>query len=560
MSEEASFRQLATICAIDAVGFSKLMNADVEVALSVFESRRKLIDATIEEHGGNVFGAAGDSVMAEFFNPVEAIRASLSFQDKVDALNDAQREAGAPTMQFRVGMATGVVVHRGSAIYGDCVNISARLQEFAPPGGIAISEVTQAHLNGRILAEMTDMGPMNLKNIPLPVRVYLVSKVVGRSAAAHAAAIRAALRADGGDEPTLSGIAVLPFEDSEGHTEDQYLGDGIAEELIHGLAATRSIPVISRSSSFQFRDKSLGVQIIGRLLGARYLVTGGVHNEDGRIRVSASLSDSSSGHVVWSARFEREMGKLVELQGELGGEIVSALEREVDRMEQVRSFQVPWEKLATWQLVRRGRWHMQRRTREDTERAFELFMQAYAEDPYSTSVLNELGWWHLWRAWLNFANRADLAKVADYAQRALLVDSQNAQPYTLIGFSEILRGDPQSATNFLAQALHYNPSFAPAYQAMGSALLLLSRCEEAIERLKRADTLSPYEHYRFHTLGEMTSCYFVLQDWPKALSTGARSLTLAQDYFYPRFLRIGALVLSDQPEAARKEHADFQLR
>ena len=205
-----------------------------------------------------------------------------------------------------------------------------------------------------------------------------------------------------------------------------------------------------------------------------------------------SLADASSGRLVWSRRFDRKLSDIFALQNEIGSEIVAMLEKEVDRVEQTRSFQAPFETLEAWQFVMRGRWHMNRRTRRDTEIALEFFNKAYSEDPNSSAVLNELAWWHFWRAWLRFGDSEDLAKVATFARRALFMDSLDARPHAHLAAVDIMRANPQSAIEHLKEALHINPSFAFARSAMGSALLLLGRAKEAIPFLLDAERLSPY--------------------------------------------------------------------
>ncbi|MBR2690877.1 MAG: adenylate/guanylate cyclase domain-containing protein [Aquamicrobium sp.] len=560
MVDQQAIRQLSTICAIDAVGFSRLMNENQETAVRIFHERRNLISETVGEFGGRIFGAAGDSLMAEFGSPIEALRAVLEAQLRLDKLNATAAEN--LRMPFRIGVATGVVIQSEDGTFGDCVNISARLQEFSPPGGVAITGTTHEHVSGRFSVEFTDLGPMQLKNIALPVRILVTAPASGQTKSMAFAAVRSSIVQPGNTDArdNQPAIAVLPFQNSSPDRSTDYLADGIVDDIIHGLAATRSLPVIARDSSFQFRDQWLGTAAIGNLLGARYLVTGSVASFDKHIRLSASLTDSSNGRVVWSGRFERGLEELIQLQDDLGGEIVSTLEREVDRVEQVRTFQIPWERLQTWQLVRRGRWHMQRRTRADMDAALKLFQQAYDEDPNSGTVLSELAWWYLWRGWLNRGEPDDLARVAELSQRALLVDSQDARPYAFLGSIEVLRRRPLVAQDFLQQALHYNPSFVLAYQAMGSARLMASRPQEAITVLKRADRLSPFENYRFHTLGELAAAYTLLEDWPAVITTAERSLSFAQDYFYPRFLKIGALVRSGQVGEARAERVLFEAR
>ncbi|MDX8504245.1 adenylate/guanylate cyclase domain-containing protein [Mesorhizobium captivum] len=557
MAERNYTRQLATIISIDAVGFSRLMGIDDELAVAAFEERRDIITDSCGAFGGRTFGVAGDSIMAEFGNPIEALRAAFDFQDRIMALNASVGEE--MRMPFRAGINTGDVIVREGRLYGDDVNIAARLQEFAPHDGLAISETTWHHVKDKTAAVFTDLGEFMLKNIALPVRVLIAGR--GGNGATMAAPLAAT--ASGSYRPFAKGppaIAVLPFQGDGSEPDVGYMADGIAEDIIYGLSNTRWLSVIAKGSSFQFRDDSLGTRLIGNALGARYIVGGTLARYSGQIRLNASLTDTSNGRLVWSQRFDRDLVDIFSLRDQIGSEIVSILDKEVDRAEQVRTFQVPWESLETWQLVRRGRWHMNRRTRSDTEIALEFFDKAYQEDPNSSAVLNELSWWYFWRAWLRFGDSDDLDKVEAFARKALLMDSLDARPHAYLGAADIMRGQPASAAEHLAEAIHINPSFAFARSAMGSARLLLGDAAGAIPFFLDTERLSPFDLYRFHNLGELAAAYCFVEDWPAAIAVADRSLNLSPSYFYARFLKIGALMRSGRRDEAERELAIFGTR
>ncbi|OHV88183.1 adenylate/guanylate cyclase domain-containing protein [Mesorhizobium sp. ORS 3428] len=552
-------RQLATIISIDAVGFSRLMGIDDELAVAAFEERRDIISDSCGAYGGRTFGVAGDSIMAEFGNPIEALRAAFDFQDRIMELNASVAEE--MRMPFRAGINTGDVIVREGRLYGDDVNIAARLQEFAPHDGLAISETTWHHVKDKTAAVFTDLGEFMLKNIALPVRVLIAGR--GSNGTAVTAPLAAIPTAAGSYKPSPKGppaIAVLPFHSTGSEPDVGYMADGVAEDIIYGLSNTRWLSVIAKGSSFQFRDDSLGTRLIGNALGARYIVSGTLARFSGQIRLNASLTDTSNGRLVWSQRFDRDLVDIFRLRDQIGSEIVSILDKEVDRAEQVRTFQVPWESLETWQLVRRGRWHMNRRTRRDTEIALEFFDKAYQEDPNSSAVLNELAWWYFWRAWLRFGDSDDLDKVEAFARKALLMDSLDARPHAYLGVADIMRGQPASAAEHLAEAIHINPSFAFARSAMGSARLLLGDAAGAIPFFLDTERLSPFDLYRFHNLGELAAAYCFVEDWPAAIAVAERSLNLSPGYFYARFLKIGALMRSGRRDEAARELAIFATR
>ncbi|CDX35895.1 Adenylate cyclase [Mesorhizobium sp. ORS 3359] len=559
MAERNYTRQLATIISIDAVGFSRLMGIDDELAVAAFEERRDIIAGSCGAFGGRTFGDAGDSIMAEFGNPIEALRAAFDFQARIAALNAAVAES--MRMPFRAGINTGDVIVREGRLYGDDVNIAARLQEFAPHDGVAISATTWHHVKDKTAAVFTDLGEFSLKNIALPVRVLIAGR--GGNGLATPASFASIPAAPGHYKPVPKGppaIAVLPFQGNGSEPDVGYMADGIAEDIIYGLSHTRWLSVIAKGSSFQFRDDSLGTRLIGNALGARYIVSGTLARHDRHIRLNASLTDTSNGRLVWSQRFDRDLVDIFRLRDQVGSEIVSILDKEVDRAEQARTFQVPWESLETWQLVRRGRWHMNRRTRRDTDIALDFFDRAYRDDPNSSAVLNELAWWYFWRAWLRFGDSDDLEKVEELARKALLMDSLDARPHAYLGAADIMRGLPALAAEHLAEAIHINPSFAFARSAMGSARLLLGDAAGAIPFFLDTERLSPFDLYRFHNLGELAAAYCFVEDWPAAIATAERSLNLSPSYFYARFLKIGALIRSGRHDEAERELAIFMTR
>ncbi len=556
MSEGQYTRQVTTIASIDAVGFSRLMGIDDEFAVAAFEERRSIIADSCDAAGGRTFGAAGDSIMAEFGTPIDALRAAFDFQQRIVELND--RVPGDRRMPFRVGINTGNVIVRGPSLYGDDVNIAARIQELAPTDGLAISETTWNHVRDKVAASFTDLGEQRLKNIALPVRIFVASRREGEET--EIAARRAV------DPAAPPAIAVLPFQNEAGAREFDYVADGVAEDIIQGLCSTRWLPVIARESSFQFRDKTLGARKTGSALGARYLVDGRLARASGYFDLVITLTDAANERLVWSRGFRRPLDEVSLINDEIGGQIVSMLEKEVERVEQARTFQVPWESLETWQLVRRARWHMQRRTREDTARALDCLGEASRKAPNSSAVLNELAWWYFWRGWLRSGAGDDLDKVTDFSRRSLLMDSQDARPHAHLGAVAIMRGQPKAAIEHLHEALQINPSFAFAHSAMGSAYLLLGEARKAIPLFKTARQLSPFDIYGFHNLGELAAACCFEEQWDDAIAAAEASLGLSPRYFYARFLKIGALMRSNRVEEARREkalfhayHPDFSL-
>lgn len=559
MADGRFTRQLATIVSIDAVGFSRLIGQDADAAVAAFEERLALIQGTCHAFGGTSFGAAGDSAMIEFGEPANALLAALEFQDRIAALN--QQRAKASRMSFRAGINTGDVIVRDDKRYGDDVNIAARLQEIAPQGGVMISETTWHHVRSVSMARFVAIGEQRFKNILYPVRAYSVRRPEQHAQGEAPAAFTAPHVALPSGPPA---IAVLAFQTAPGDGELEAVAEGLSDDIIIGLSNARWLPVIARHSSFRFRGEQVGVIATGLALGARYVVSGTLARVGCEIRVRAVLDDVVAGRTIWAGRFDQPMSGLLAIEDQIGAELADVLAKEVDRVEQRHSYQVAWESLESWQLVRRGRWHMSRLTREDTDVALDLFERALLQDPRSTAALNELSWWFFWRAWVRFGPkhdyRSDMEEVASYARRALEIDALDARPHCHLGVREIMLGRPAKALPHLEQALRLNPSHSFAHSASGTSHLLLGRAAHAIPFLSEAERLNPFGLYGFHNVGEIAAARCFVGDWDGAIEAASRSLALSPSYWYARFIRIGALHRAGRTIEALSELATFRAR
>lgn len=565
MADGQFTRQLATIICVDAVGFSRLIGENGERAVAAFEKRALIIRGTCEAYGGEIFGAAGDSVMAEFGLPTAALMAALEFQKEIAEL-DLRAPADA-RMLFRVGINTGDVIVREANRYGDNVNIAARLQEVATPGGIVISQTTLNHVRRVSNAHFCDIGDKHFKHIAYPVRCFLVLSPEAGVPCPDSAPPLVPTHHQPEPEPVLPGgppaIAILPFRAIGGGAEADATAQGLAEDIVIGLSNMRWLPVIAPSSSFQFRGEAISAAAVGHALGARYLVTGSIETSGRSHRIKAVLEDLSARRTVWARSFRIGSADMPAAPEEIAGEIVAALAKEVDRVEQEHALRIPLERLDSWQLVRRGRLHMSRRTSEDTERALPLFERALELSPDSTSALNELAWWYFWRAWLGFGERRshepDLARVVSYARRSLEIDPHDGKPHYHLGIAEIMSGRPRQALAHLDEALVRNPSLSFAHSAKGSAHLLLGEAAKAIPCHLQAERLNPFDLHRFHNLGELSAAYAFVGDWDASADAARTSLDLSPGYWYARMIRIGSLHRAGRDEEAGAELARFAL-
>ncbi len=310
-------RRLAAILAADVVGYSRLMGADEEATLATLNAYREIIDGLVTDHRGRVFGSAGDSVIAEFASPVEAVRCAVEIQQEVETYNADLPEDR--RMHFRIGVNLGDVMAEGGNLFGDGVNVAARLEGLAKVGGVCVSGTVFDHARNKVGLEFEDLGERQVKNIDQPVRVYSIT-LEGEAAEgeAHSAATVGAFEPERLEKPA---IAVLPFENMSGDPEQEYFSDGLAEDIITALSHWRSFPVVARNSTFSFKGQQLRVEKIAEELGARYILEGSVRKAGKRLRITAQLIDAQTSHHVWAERFDRQLEDIFDIQDEITNRI-----------------------------------------------------------------------------------------------------------------------------------------------------------------------------------------------------------------------------------------------
>ena len=366
-------RHLAVIWAADVAGYSRLMSDDEEATLTTLATYQEVIAGLVVEHQGRIFGMAGDSIMAEFASAVQAVRSAVAVQR---ALN--RRNADLPErrrMTFRIGLNLGDVLGRGGDLYGDGVNVTARLQALAEPGQIFISASVHEQTADKLNFACRFLGERTLKNIARPVRVYSVDWSL--AAPLPVSELQSGPLAI----PDRPSIAVLPFANISGDAEQDYFVDGLTEDLITALAKFRWFFVIARNSSFAYKGRSVPVQQVGRDLGVRYVLEGSTRKSRDRVRVTAQLIDAETGHHAWAERYDRDLADLFAVQDEIVGRVVGAIEPEMLRVETLRARQKTPQDLAARDLVFRGMWHFHQVNKEDHLRARELFREAVATAP-----------------------------------------------------------------------------------------------------------------------------------------------------------------------------------
>jgi adenylate cyclase len=481
MAEERVQRRLAAILAADVVGYSRLMGEDETGTLAALkELRASVIDPTIAEYQGRIVKLMGDGALVEFASVVDAVECAVSIQRDM-----VERTAGVPesnAIAFRIGVNIGDVIIDGDDIYGDGVNVAARLEGEAEPGGVCISDDAYRQVSGKIEHVFEDLGERALKNIAEPVRAYQVL-LSGAPAAASGAA-------EPSDKPA---IAVLPFDNLSGDPEQEYFSDGITEDIITSLSRIRQFFVIARNTTFTYRGQAVDVQDVARELGVRYVLEGSIRRAGDRIRVTAQLIDGETGNHIWAERYDRDLEDIFALQDELTTTVVGAIEPELSRAEQARARRKSSDNLDAWDFYQRGVWHCWRNSKEDLAEAQRLFQRAVELDSEFCLAYAYLAF-TIWRAVIfRFVEEPKdaMVKALEAAKQAIAIDISDAHAHWAMGVIHMHRREHGLAKEELERAIEINPSFASAYQWLGWTLAYDRQPEEGIRKVQEAQRLSP---------------------------------------------------------------------
>jgi adenylate cyclase len=539
-------RRLAAILAADIVGYSRLMRDDEEGTLARLKAlRRELFEPRVSARNGRIVKTTGDGALVEFASAVDAVRCAVDIQQ---GLAERAAEAAEGTaMSLRIGINLGDVIIDDGDIYGDGVNVAARLEAIAEPGDIYLASSVEEQVRHKLSLECQDLGEHELKNIAGPVQVFRVAlgstkdPAVARKASVHAKR----------EKPS---IAVLPFDNMSGDPEQDYLADGISEDLITGLSKIRWFFVIARNSTFTYKGQAVEVTKVARELGVRYVLEGSVRKAGKRVRVTAQLIDATSGRHVWAERYDRQIEDIFDLQDEMTLTIVGAVEPELSAAEREEARGKPPDNMDAWAAYQQGLWHMWSYKREESQEAKRLLAQARTLDPnFSTAFAYEsynhyqnviMGW--------SASPQESLAQGLIAAKRALACDDKDPAAYFALGRIHMMQGNHDASIAALETAISLNPSFAQAYHGLGMAQTLAGLLEEAKEAQDMAARLSPRDPILWATTVVHALACILSHDDEEALDWAERTLRMPRSQgYWPHAVHAAALANLDRVEEAR---------
>jgi adenylate cyclase len=489
MAEERVERRLAAIFAGDVAGYSRLMGLDEEGTLAALKRhRRELVDPKIKEHRGRIVKLTGDGILVEFASVVDAVRCAVEIQRGM-----AERNVEVPAerrIEFRIGLNLGDIIIDDNDIYGDGVNIAARLEALAEPGGICVSRIVRDQVRDKLDFSFADMGEQRVKNIARPVRTHRILLQTE-----DVEPMEAALAVPSSARPVAQkpSIAVLPFANMSGDIEQEYFSEGITEDIITNLSRNRAFFVISRSTSFTYKGPAVDVGKVARELGVRYVVEGSIRRAANRVRITAQLIDAETGHHLWADRYDRELADVFAVQDEIAQRIAGAIAPGIISAEIRQAQHKTASQLDAWDRIMRAHWHIRRFTQNDLAEARRLLDEVIVLDPSNSMALSDLAFARHFEAVFGWGDgpAESHARLGEAGRKAVAADDSDAMAHTSLAIFDLFSGRHEEARRRLHRALELDPNSFFARGYLGVSFGFGGDYETALPHLQEAMRLSP---------------------------------------------------------------------
>jgi TolB-like protein len=550
LAEERVNRRLAAIVCADVAGYSRLMGADEEGTLAALKAhRRELIDPLLAQHQGRIVKTTGDGILIEFGSVIDAVRCAVvmqqGMQDRNAGLAESQR------IMFRLGINLGDIIIEDGDIFGDGVNVAARLEALAQPGEIFVSASVREQLGEKLPVGFTDIGEHNVKNIARPIHVYRVEKRGEPAAAVDANANRKALAL-----PDRPSIAVLPFQNMSGDAEQEYFCDGMVEDIITGLSRIKWLFVIARNSSFVYKGRAIDVKHIGRELGVRYVLEGSVRKGGNRVRITGQLIEAETGHHVWAERYDRPLDDVFALQDEMTLNVVGAIEPSLRQAEIERVKRERPDDMGAYDLLLRALPDVYAAMPAEAGKALQLLNRALEREPDYALAHGYASWCHEIRFVRAGQKPEDRDAAVRHAQAAITHGLDDADALALAAFTLAnIVHDMAAARKAFEQALAISPSCFLALALGAAAFGWKAEAERAIAWGERGLRISPFDRLLYGPAHGVALGNFLLGQSDKAADAARRAIQSKPDFSISHVLLAAALAQGGHIEEAKASAA-----
>lgn len=550
-------RKLTAVFSADVAGYSRLMGEDETATVKTLKTYKQVMFSLIKQHRGRVVDSPGDNLLAEFASVVDAVQCAVAVQKELQARNSDLSENR--KMQFRIGINLGDVIEEGNRIYGDGVNIAARLEALAEPGGICISKTAFDHTESKLPFGYQFLGPQRAKNIARPVEAYRVlmeTRVIDGEEREEVRMGRPEKLAP--FLPDKPSIAVLPFVNMSGDPEQEYFSDGISEDIITSLSQSSQMLVIARNSSFSYKGKSVNVQQVSRELGVKYVLEGSVRRIGNRVRISAQLIDGTTGHHVWAERYDRKIEDTFAIQDEITFKIVKELEVKLTDGEQARLYSKGTENIDAYLRISQARsyfYHFERGSNILARQICQEIIELEPEWELPYSVLGWTHWMDVRSGWADSAKES-VRKTFQCAQKAI---SLNESPiaHALLSWTYTVTKQHEKAIEEAEKSIALGPNSADAYAWYANTLLMVREPAKALSLIENALRLNPFPPgWYFLLLGV---AYRALGRYEEAIETLKKAIDL-EPRFLLAHLALGVTYIFDGRESEACAEAEEVIR
>jgi adenylate cyclase len=540
-NNEKITRKLKAILSADVKGYSLLMADDEVHTIQTLKAYRSLMSGFIQQHSGRVVDSPGDNLLAEFGSAVDAVECTVQIQNRLEKENAKFIED--KRLQFRIGVNIGDVVQDGDRIYGSGVNVAARIEGIAEPGGICISRNTYDQIKNKQNIETEYLGEHDVKNIKGPIRVY---KVLLDSDSSKP------LVEESLELPDKPSIAVLPFDNMSGDPSQEYFSDGLTEQIISGLCKVSNLFVIARNSSFAYKGKPVNIKQIAQELGVKYILEGSVQKAGGRVRITAQLIDATTDYHMWSERYDRDLSDIFALQDEITMKLIYAMQINLTSGEQARLWEGGTTNIQAYDRLARGSECFLRNNEKDNKQAQQFYKEAIKIDKAYAFAHVMLGFTHIFDLLYRWSKAPikSFEKAEENVDKALTLNDSLDLAHSLLGFIYLFKRHHDKAIKEGERAIELNPNGTDSHVLFGFILILSDNTELAIKLLKRAFRLNPIPHPHYYTI--LAMAYRNNGQYEKAIELSEKGLVGNPDQLTAYLTLAASNIFLNRTEEAHK--------